>query len=231
MAVFRDVTLLITNLESLAGGLFIIAAFGIVAVRQMRACIRFFIFQSMCLAAAAFLLGVTPFSVNLMAVGAVNLITKAWILPWNLRRLVAEEVHTRREISQAVGIPTSLIIALILTIAAYFLSRPWVRTVPAASILRINVPIGLAGLLIGAYTLTTRREAVPQLLGILAMENGAFFAGVAIAPDLPLIAELATAFDILIITTVMGVLTRAVHERTGTTAVGKLASLREEPPE
>ena len=44
-----------------------------------------------------------------------------------------------------------------------------------------------------------------------------------------LIAELALAFDLLILTFVAGVLTHAVHERIGTTAVGKLVNLREEP--
>ena len=94
---------------------------------------------------------------------------------------------------------------------------------------RINVPIGLAGLLLGAYTLAVRREAVPQILGLLAMENGAFFAGVAIAPHLPLIAEIAVAFDVLILAFVVGVLTRTVHKRIGTTAAGNLTNLREEP--
>jgi len=116
-----------------------------------------------------------------------------------------------------------------LTIGAYFFSLPWVETASALPAIRINVPIGLAGLLLGALTLTTRREAVPQLLGLLAMENGAFFAGIAIAQGLPLIAELALAFDVLVLIFVAGVLTRAVHERIGSTAVGKLASLREEP--
>ena len=83
------------------------------------------------------------------------------------------------------------------------------------------VPIGLAGLLLGVYALTVRREAVPQILGLLAMENGAFFAGVAIAPELPLIAELAVAFDVLVLAFVVGILTRTVHERIGTTAVGE----------
>ncbi|NOZ19600.1 MAG: hypothetical protein GXP25_00765 [Planctomycetes bacterium] len=229
MAVFQNMTELIANLNALAGGLFILAAFGIVAVRQVRACLRFFIFQSIFLAASAFLLGASPFSMHLMAVGVINLVTKVWLLPWLLRRLVSKEVYTRREITQVVSIPTSLIIALVLTIAAYFFSLPWLKAAAAVGAPRINVPIGLAGLLLGAYTLTIRREAVPQLLGLLAMENGAFFAGVAIAPDLPLIAELALAFDVLVLTFVVGVLTRTVQERIGTTAVGKLANLREEP--
>ncbi len=220
---------LIFNLNALAGGLFITAAFGILATRQIRACLRFFILQSLFLAASALLLGLSPFSIHLMAVAAINLLIKVFFLPWLLRRLLNKEVYTRREISQAMAIPSALLIALMLTIGAYFFSLPWVETASAMPAIRINVPIGLAGLLIGALTLTTRREAVPQLLGLLAMENGAFFAGIAIAQGLPLIAELALAFDVLVLIFVAGVLTRAVHERIGSTAVGKLASLREEP--
>jgi hydrogenase-4 membrane subunit HyfE len=60
------------------------------------------------------------------------------------------------------------------------------------------------------------------------MENGAFFASVSIAPGLPLIAELAAAFDVLIIALVMGLLTQRIHERVGTTDVGRMTSLKEE---
>ncbi len=221
-------TALIINLNALAGGFFIIAAFGIIATRQVRASLNFFIFQSIFLAISAFLLGVNPFSMDLLAVGVINIITKVWLLPWLLRKMVKKEIYTRREITQVFSIPTSLVIALILTIAAYFFSLPWVETQKVLSVIHINVPVGLAGLFLGAYTLTTRREAVPQLLGLLAMENGAFFAGVAIAPDLPLIAELALAFDILILTFVIGILTHTVQERIGTTSIGSLAKLREE---
>jgi hydrogenase-4 component E len=222
-------SLLLANLNSLAGGLFLITAFGIIATRQVQDCLRFFIFQSIFLAASAFVLGAQPLSWHLIAVGAINLVTKPLLIPWVLRRTVHEEIYTRREINQILSIPISLMIALILAVAAYFISLPWLGAVGADGAVRINVPIGLAGVLLGAYGLTVRREAVPQILGILAMENGAFFAGVAITPDLPVIAELAVAFDILVLAFVVGVLTRTVHERTGTTAVGNLTNLREEP--
>jgi len=228
MQVFQKMTPFIANLNALVGALFIIAAFGIVATRQIRACLKFFVLQSVFLASSAFLLGFSPLSMDLMAVGAINIIIKVWLLPLILRRMVREEIYTRREITQVLSIPSSLIIALILTVAAYFFSLPWVKTVAGLGALRVNVPVGLAGLFLGAYTLTTRREAVPQLLGLLAMENGAFFAGIAIAPNLPFIVELALAFDILILTFVIGILTHAVHEKVGTTAVGTLAKLREE---
>jgi hydrogenase-4 component E len=68
-------------------------------------------------------------------------------------------------------------------------------------------------------------------MGLLAIENGAFFAGIAIARDLPMLVELAIATDGLIIVLIMGVLTRAVEKHVGTTAVGELASLKEAPSE
>lgn len=224
----QDMPTIIANLNALVGALFIVATLGIVVTRQVRACLKFFILQSIFLAASSFLLGARPFSTHLMAVGVINLITKVMLLPWLLRYLLKEEVYMRREITQVVSISTSLIIALALTISAYFLSLPWLKVAGIVAPPYINVPVGLAGLLIGAYTLANRREALPQLLGLLAMENGAFFAGVAIAPNLPFIAELALAFDLLILAFVVGVLTRTVHERVGTTAVGTLSRLREE---
>jgi hydrogenase-4 component E len=90
------------------------------------------------------------------------------------------------------------------------------------------LPIGMASLLIGTYTVTVRGEAVPQLLGILAMENGAFFAGISIAPNLPLIAELAAAFYVLITVLVIGLLAMRIHKMIAKTAVGELMALREE---
>ena len=86
----------------------------------------------------------------------------------------------------------------------------------------------MASLLIGSYAVTVRGEAVPQLLGVLAMENGAFFAGISIAPNLPLIAELAAAFYVLITVLVIGLLAMRIHTTISKTAVGKMMALREE---
>ena len=95
--------------------------------------------------------------------------------------------------------------------------------------IRINLPIGLAGVLIGAYSLMARREAIPQLIGILAMENGAFLAGIAIAPELPIIAELAVAVDVVLIAVVVGLLTRNIRETSGPPKRRALSELKEGP--
>jgi hydrogenase-4 component E len=219
---------LVVNLNALAAGLFLLTSFGIVAMRQARGCLHLFIAQSLLLAASAALLGLRFDSGHLYGVALVNLITKPIIVPWLLRRVAPAELYTRREIDQVLNIPTALAIALALTIGAYFLGVPLARAV-GSEYVGPNVPIGIAGLLLGAFTLTVRREALPLLIGLLAMENGAFMAGISIAHDLSMLVELAIATDGLIIVFIVGVLVRAVERHVGTTAVGGLASLREGP--
>lgn len=220
---------ILASLNALAGGLFLLSAFAMVATRQTRGCLLLFIYQSLLLAASAFLLAGEHDSWHLAGVGAVNLVSKPIVIPWILRRTLSSEVYTRREIDQVLNIPISLTIALLLAILAYFLTVPILDSV-AVPYRSANIPIGLAGLLLGAYTLAVRREALPMLIGILAMENSAFFAGIALSRELPLIVELAAASDGLILVFVTGVLVRTIQQRIGSTPVGALATLREAEP-
>ena len=214
-------------LNTLSAGLILISAFGMVATRQVQGVLRFFVAQSVLLAASSFLLAYSRSSVHLWALGAITIVAKVLAIPWVLRRLLPAEFYERREIAQAVNIPTSLLLALLLTIVAEVLMGPIVAATHDP-VIRVNLPIGLAGILIGAYSLVARREAIPQLIGILAMENGAFFAGVAIAPELPLIAELAVAVDVVLIAVVVGLLTRNIRETVGTTEAAALDELKED---
>ncbi|HTZ81608.1 MAG TPA: hypothetical protein VMU48_08500 [Terracidiphilus sp.] len=222
-------TQLIEGLNALTAGLVLLTAFGMVTTRQVQGVIRFLVVQSLFVAASAFLIGFNRRSIDLFALGVILIASKVITIPWVLRRTLPGEVYERREINQAINIPASLLLALLLAIAAEFLVSPLVATT-SDPVIHVNLPIGLAGLLIGAYSLIARREAIPQLIGLLAMENGAFFAGIAIAPDLPLIAELAIAIDVVLIAVVVGLLTRNITETIGTTEAATMSELREEPP-
>ena len=226
-------------LNSLFGGLFLLSSFALVATRQMAGSLRFYVFQSLCLVVSALIVGIATGIVELFVIAAINLVTKPVIIPWLLGRTVPKRVHTRREIELAINIPSALLIALAIAVFSYFAGSVLLSAAPAGTGATnvaagtnagagTNVAAGIAGLLLGAYTIAVRREAVPQLLGLLAMENGAFFVGIVFAPDLPVIAEVAAAFDSLIITVAVSLLTRIISSRVGTTEVGSLANLREE---
>jgi hydrogenase-4 component E len=216
------------NLNALTGGLFLLVTFGLVATRQTQGCVRLFVALSVLLGVSAFFLSALYHTWHLIVIGVVDIVTKAIVIPWLLRRSLHDEVYTRREVTQVLNIPTALLIALALAVAAYLLSHPLLAVGGGAAI-GVNLPIGLAGVLIGGLTAAVRREAVPLFLGLLAMENSAFFAGIGVAPEMPLIAEVSIAFDVLILVLVVSVLTRTVHEHIGTTEVGALTTLREEP--
>ena len=216
---------LLTSLNGLAAGLFLMSSFGLAATRQMQGCLRFYIIQSICLVVSALLLAFGLHAPDLLAVAVLDAVIKPIVIPALLRRTVPEAIFRRREIDQVLNIPSSLLIALALTLLAYFLSG-YLPPAPG-SLASINLPVGLAGLFIGVYTLTVRREAVPQLIGIFGIENGALLCGFAIASGLPLVIEMVFPFDMLIIALVIGILTRMTQERVGTTEVGGFTRLRE----
>jgi hydrogenase-4 component E len=216
----------ISALDALTGALFLLAALGVVATRQVLASLQLFIVQSLLLTLSAVLLGIALDSYHLLAVAGITIATKTLMIPWLLRHTVSAEVYRTREIERVLNIPISLLLAAVLIILAYVIANPLLGAVEVP-FARINLPLGIAAMFLGAFTIAVRREAVPQLLGLLAVENGVFFAGIAIVPSLPVIAELAAAVDVPVITLVVGLLTRRIHNRLGTTSVGQLAALRE----
>jgi len=218
---------ILLSLAALTGAAFLLTALATVAARQLLTCFRLFVLQSFLLSLSAALLGVAEHSPHLLAVAAITIGTKTIMIPWLLRKTVHEEVYRIREVEQVLNIPTALLIALALTGAAYMFVDS-LGPIAASAYPSFNLPIGVAAMLLGAFTLTVRREAVAQMLGLLVAENGVFFAGIAIVPNLPAIAELAAAVDLPAFTLVVGLLTRRIHATIGTTMVGRLATLREE---
>jgi len=215
------------SLAAFTGAAFLLTALATVAARQLLTCFRLFVLESFLLSLAAALLGIAESSPHLLAVAAITLGTKTLMIPWLLRRTVYQEVYRIREVEQVLNIPTAMLIALALTGAGYLFADS-LGAVSASAFPPFNLPIGIAVLLLGAFTLTVRREAIAQVLGLLVAENGVFFAGIAIVPNLPAIAELAAAVDLPVFTLVVGLLTRRIHATIGTTMVGRLSTLREE---
>ncbi len=78
----------LTKLNALTGGVFLLCAFGLVAIRQMLACLRLYIFQSLLLAISAVLIGYYYASIHLFVVAALTIITKVFLIPWVLRQAV-----------------------------------------------------------------------------------------------------------------------------------------------
>lgn len=203
-----------------------LTALGIVISRQMQALLRLFVWQSILLAGSAVVLAIGLHSQHLYFVAAIALISKAIAIPLVLRGAASGRMYARREIDQVLPIPTALLIAAALAIIGWAFVRPLAAELGSAS-LTLHLSVGVVVMLLGAFTVVVRREAVAQLLGLLVLENGAFLVGIALVPDLNAIVEVAAAVDVPLVALVIGLLIRTIEKEVGTTSVGQFDNLKE----
>lgn len=214
-------------LDGFVAALFVVTGLSAIVARQMLSTLYLFMLHALLLAASALVLAVALGSIHLGWVALITVATKIVAVPLVLRWSAGEEIYERREVDQVLSIPLSLLIAAGLALVAWIATAPLVAAIADRPFAAINLPTGLMTILFGAFTVAVRREAVAQLMGLLIMESGAFFASISIVPDLSIIAEIAAAVDVPIAALVIGLLIRSIHRATGMTRVGLLTALKE----
>lgn len=214
-------------IDGFIGALFVLFGLGVIGTRQMAGTLYLFMLHATALTASAVVIGIALDSPHLFWVAAITFSTKVIAVPLVLRLSAGSEVYARREVDQVLTIPVSVLIASGLALIAWVVANPLVHAIADRPFAVINLPTGLIAIFFGAFTVAVRREAVAQLMGILIMESGAFFASIAIVNDLSIIAEIAAAVDVPIAALVIGLLIRNIHRVTGNTRVGLMAALKE----
>jgi hydrogenase-4 component E len=207
------------------GALFLLAALAILVARQMRGCIRLYAGQSFLLAVLAALMGFLTGSGHLYLVAALTLVVKTLLIPYLLGWVIHDTILEKREIEFVVNIPGSLLISGLLAALAFFTSKAVIF--PGDVLTGLLLPLGTAVTLIGLYIMVSRKEAVPQVTGLLVTENGVLLVAVPTAFGLPLIAEFGLFFDLLVGALLMGVLVMRLHKETESTTVHELCQLKE----
>jgi hydrogenase-4 component E len=89
------------------------------------------------------------------------------------------------------------------------------------------LPVGLAVVLIGFFTLVTRRRALSQVVGFLLLDNGITAVAFLAASGVPLIVELGVSFDVLLAVLVLQILTTRMRAAFGRTDIDDLRELRD----
>lgn len=186
------VLLILTNLQMLGSS-------------RINACIRGVASQAVLLAAISLLAHEGNVGLRLILLATVSLVIKAGILPWLLRRAV-REVGVRTEVVPMVGFTTSLLLGLGLLGAALHVAG---RLPPPGNHgATFLVAVALFTIMVGLLLIVSRRKAVMQTLGYLAMENGIYAFGLAFAVEEPLLVEMGVLLDVFVAVFVMGI---AIH--------------------
>lgn len=178
--------------------------------------------QTALLACVCVALGLRPGASHYLILALTVLLIKALVIPvflaWSARRL-----EIIRDTGTVLGPTTALFAAAGALAAGYFMAP------------RLAVPAlgnsGAAGvafalLLTGMLLLITRRLALSQMIGFLVLENGIFLYGLTQTHGMPLLLEMAIAFEVLVAVMIAGVVINRLNRSFEHIDVSQLRGLR-----
>ena len=209
----------------LAAGLFLLTAVGVLWRHQLAAMIRLFALQGAALAAIVAILGVHQHSLELILVALGLGVLRAGILPYLAARALGDSAAEARETRPVVNVAASLLAAAALTLLAYAVTQPLVALAPSPA--TAILPAAVAVVLIGFFTLVTRRRALSQVVGFLLLDNGITATAFLAAAGVPLIVELGVSFDLLLVVLVLQVLTTRLRTAFGSSDLDELRELHD----
>jgi len=212
------------QINSFLAAFVLLTAFAMLAQRRVYGLIHLFTWQGLFLSINTALVGYVASKHHLYISSLLTLSLKVILLPYILHVLIVR-LKIRREVESVMNIPLTMLIGIALVIFSYHLTAP-VREL-STLMTRSTLAVALATVLIGLLMMITRRHAVTQIIGFLAMENGLFLAATSATYGMPLVVELGVALDILIAAFIFGIFFFHIHTTFDSLDVEKMARLKE----
>ena len=135
------------------------------------------------------------------------------------------KLNIRKEIETMVNVPATMLIGIALVIFSYYLTAPITQL--STLVTRSTLAVALATVMLGLLMMVTRRHAVTQIIGFLAMENGLFFAATSATYGMPMVVELGVALDLLIAAFIFGIFFFHINTTFDSLDVEQMAKLKE----
>ena len=196
------------SLAHLMGGIILLCGFSLISQRRLAAMITLYQLQALTLAAAAFWQGYAQHEINLYLTGIITLALKGLLLPMALREIVLR-FNLRRAVETAMPMAVSMLLGVGLIGIAVLVVLP--STMSAVSLTREDLAIALSVVLLGLLVMTTRRNALAQIIGFLSTENGLVLAAIGM-PGMPFVAEFSVALLVLLAFLVVGIFLLRIRE-------------------
>ncbi|KXS32014.1 MAG: Hydrogenase 4 membrane component [Candidatus Gallionella acididurans] len=155
----------------------------------------------------------------------LTLLLKVLLLPWLLHRLM-RKLNVRWDVETLINIPATMLVGIGLVIFSFNLAAPISQL--SESITRGLIGIALASVLLSMLMMLTRRKAIPQVVGFLAMENGLFFAATSATHGMPMVVELGIALDVLVATFIFGIFFFQIRETFDSLDISNMERLKDD---
>ena len=216
---------LATQLINLGAALLLLTSFAMLSQRRIVSLVNLFAIQGGVLTASTAIVAYTSGQHHLYYSAAMSAVLKVALLPWILHRLI-RRLSLQWDTEPMVNIPTIMLIGLGLVIFAFGLAQPMSQL--ANTITRGTLGIAIAVVMLSFLMMITRRKALTQVVGFLAMENGLFFAATSATYGMPMVVELGILLDVLVATFVFGIFFFQIREQFDSLDLHHLEALRED---
>jgi len=213
-----------SQLINLLAAVLLLLAFAMLAQRRVLTLINLFAAQGFALACSTAIVAYATHQSHLYGSSVLTLVLKVFLLPWLLHRLI-NQLDVRWEFESLINVPTTMIIGIVLVVFAFNLAVPISQL--ASTVTRSTLGIAMASVLLSFLMMITRRKAIPQVIGFLAMENGLFFAATSATYGMPMVVELGIALDVLVGTLILGVFFFQIREQFDSLDLKHLEKLKE----
>lgn len=213
------------QLLNLFAALLLLIAFAMLSQRRILSLINLFAMQGFILTLSIADSAWLTHQSHLYYSAALTLIIKVLILPWLLHRLI-RRLNIEWDVETLINIPTTMLIGIMLVVFAFNLALPISQF--SDTILRNTLGIATASVLLSFMMMITRRKAVPQVIGFLAMENGLFFAATSATYGMPLVVELGVALDVLVGMFIFGIFFFHIRETFDSLEIRHMEKLKED---
>ena len=214
-----------SQLINLGAALLLLSSFAMLSQRRILSLVNLFALQGAVLSASTAIFAYTSGATHLYASALLSLILKVIVLPWILHRLIAR-LDVRWDTETQLNIPATMLVGIVIVVFAFALAQPIAQL--SANVTRGTLGIALAVVLLSFLMMITRRKAVSQVIGFLAMENGLFFAATSATYGMPMVVELGVALDVLVGTLILGVFFFQIREQFDSLDLHHIERLRED---
>ena len=214
-----------TQMINLGAALLLLSSFAMLSQRRILSLVNLFALQGAVLSVSTAIVAHTSGATHLYASAALSLILKVIALPWILHRLIWR-LNVRWDTETQLNIPATMLIGIVVVVFAFALAQPIAQLSEAVT--RSTLGIALAVVLLSFLMMITRRKAVSQVIGFLAMENGLFFAATSATYGMPMVVELGVALDVLVGTLILGVFFFQIREQFDSLDLRHMERLKED---
>ena len=203
----------------------LLLSFAMLAQRRVLSLVNLFAFQGAMLVASTVVVAWSSGQHHLYGSAGLTLALKVLLLPYILHRLI-RRLRVQWDTETLVNIPTVLLLGLLIVIFSFGLAQPISQL--ASTVTRSTLGIAIAVVLLSFLMMITRRKAVSQVVGFLAMENGLFFAATSATYGMPMVVELGIALDVLVGVFILGIFFFQIREQFESLDLHHLEALKEE---